>query len=129
MALAVVVAAQTASSTEAEALYEKGETALSQGNYAEAQQAYEKLIKVAPGVAEALAKLGVIYFQQGKFEEAVPVLQRALKLKPGLPNTDVLLAMSLSEMGRYNEALPGLEKGFKKSSDPALKRMAGLQLD
>src|SRR5713226_6303062 len=37
--------------------------------------------------------------------------------------------MSLSELGRYNEALPGLEKGFRRSTDPALKRLAGLQLE
>ena len=51
-----------------------------------------------------------------------------IKLKPTLPNLDVLLAMSLSELGRYQEALPALEKGFKRATDPALKRASGLQL-
>ena len=36
--------------------------------------------------------------------------------------------MSLSELGQYEEALPALEKAFKQSADPALRRMAGLQL-
>jgi tetratricopeptide (TPR) repeat protein len=36
--------------------------------------------------------------------------------------------MSLSELGQYEEALPGLQKGFKQSSDPALRRATGLQL-
>jgi tetratricopeptide (TPR) repeat protein len=36
--------------------------------------------------------------------------------------------MSLSELGRYTEALPGLQKGFHQSTDPAVRRMCGLQL-
>ena len=34
----------------------------------------------------------------------------------------------MSELGRYSEALPGLEKGFRQSTEPAFKRMCGLQL-
>jgi tetratricopeptide (TPR) repeat protein len=75
------------------------------------------------------AKLGVVYFQRGRFSQAVPVLSQALKLKPGLANADSLLAISLSELGRYEEALPGLERGFRRSTDAALKRMSGLQLE
>jgi tetratricopeptide (TPR) repeat protein len=109
--------------------YQEGEAALAAGRYADAEQAYEKLRQLSPETAEVHAKLGVIYFQEKKFAEAVPALRQALKLKPTLPNTDTLLAMSLSELGRYSEALPGLEKGFRRSTDRALKRMAGLQLE
>jgi tetratricopeptide (TPR) repeat protein len=109
--------------------FEQGERALAQGRYTEAEAAYEKLRQLNPGLAEVHAKLGLIFFQQKKFLQAVPELRQALKLKPTLPNTDTLLAMSLSELGRYSEALPGLEKGFRRSTDPALKRMAGLQLE
>jgi predicted Zn-dependent protease len=51
-----------------------------------------------------------------------------LKLKPGLGRASTLLAMSLSEVGEYQEALPGLQKGFQQATDPASKRMCGLQL-
>ena len=105
-----------------------GEKALAESRYADAEKAYENVRRLAPDSAEVQARLGLIYFQEGKFEQAVPVLRRSLKLKSGLPNVDVLLAMSLSELGHYTEALPGLEKGFKRSTDAALKRMSGLQL-
>ncbi len=108
--------------------FQEGEKALAEGRYADAEKAYTKLRELNPEVAEVHVKLGLIYFQQGKFAQAVPSLSKALKLKPTLPNADILLAMSLSEMGRYSEALPGLEKGFRRSADPALKRLAGLQL-
>jgi tetratricopeptide (TPR) repeat protein len=114
---------------ENERLYQQGEQALAEHRYEDAEQAYEKLRRLAPGAAEVHAKLGVIYFQQGKFQQALPVLRQALKLKPALPNVDTLLAMSLSELGQYKEALPGLERGFHKTADAALRRMSGLQLE
>ena len=104
------------------------ERALAEGRYAEAQQGYETLRQLSPRTAEVHARLGLIYFQQGKFGDAIPALREAIRLKPGLPNVDALLGMSLSELGRYAEALPGVAKGFSQSSDPALRRMAGLHL-
>jgi tetratricopeptide (TPR) repeat protein len=119
---------QTSGAGSLQRYFEEGERALAENRYAEAEKAFVKLRELDPGTAEIHAKLGVIYFQQGKFAQAVPTLRQALKLKPALPNADILLAMSLSELGHYGEALPGLEKGFRRSTDPALKRMAGLQL-
>ena len=124
--LAVGASAQSADETEKYS--ELGQQALSQGNYPEAQAAFEKLRELQPGVAEVHANLGAIYFQERKFEPAVSALRQALKLKPALPKSAAMLAMSLSELGRYDEAVPGLEKGFRQSTDPLVKRMCGLQL-
>lgn len=118
-----------ASGSHLERYAQEGDRALAEGRYADAQQAYEQVRQLAPATAEVHAKLGIIYFQEGKFEQAVQALRQAQKLKPALPNADALLAMSLSELGRYTEALPGLEKAFRRSADPALKRMSGLQLE
>src|SRR5947208_651804 len=123
------VLSQSAGANIEQQTFEQGERALAEGRYAEAEAAYEKLRQLSPGLAEVHAKLGLIFFQQKKFLQAVPELRQALKLKPALPNIDTLLSMSLSELGRYTEALPGLEKGFRRTTDPALKRMAGLQLE
>ncbi len=108
--------------------YEQAQQALSQGRFAEAQQAYEELARSNPGVAEIHANLGLIYFQQKKFDEAIPELQRALKLKPSLTKTGTLLAISQSELGRYGDALTGLQKGFRQPNDPETVRICGLQL-
>lgn len=120
--------AQQPDPSQLQRYFQEGEKALAENRYAEAAAAYEKLRQLDPKTAEVHAKLGFIYFQQGRFAEAVPALRQALKLKPGLPNADILLAMSQSELGRYAEALPGLQKGFRRSTDPAMKRLAGLQL-
>jgi tetratricopeptide (TPR) repeat protein len=120
--------AQSADPAVFQRRFQEAERALAAGRYDEAAQLYEQLRAADPSIAEVYGRLGLAYFQQGKFEQAVPALQQALKLKPSLPNTDVLLAMSMSELGQYDKALDGLERGFRRSSDPALKRMAGLQL-
>ncbi|PYT74576.1 MAG: hypothetical protein DMG39_02600, partial [Acidobacteria bacterium] len=78
--------------------YEAAQRALTDGNYPEAQRAFEQLAQVHPEIAEIHANLGLIYFQERKFEEAVPELRRALKLKPALANSATILAMSLSEL-------------------------------
>jgi len=122
------VQAQQANTAQSRRYSQEGEKALAEGRYDEAAQAYEKLREMAPNMAEAHARLGLIYFQQGKFEQAAHALRQAIKLKPSLPTTDLLLAMALSELGRYKEALPPLERGFKRATDPALKRASGLRL-
>jgi tetratricopeptide (TPR) repeat protein len=106
-----------------------GQSALAAGDYAGAERAYEKLRVLEPEIAEVHANLGLIYFEERKFDQAVPALRQALKLKPSLVKSESLLAMSLSELGRYSEALPGLEKGFRRSSEPEIKRMCGLELE
>ena len=123
------VLAQSSDTSALERYAEEGQRALAEGRYSEAEQAFEKLRELEPGMAEVHANLGLIYFQERKFEQAVPALRQALKLKPTLSKSDSLLAMSLSELGHYQEALPGLEKGFHRSPDPAIKRMSGLQLE
>jgi tetratricopeptide (TPR) repeat protein len=120
--------AQPAHDSQIQRLAQEGARALAERRYGDAEQAYEKLRSLSPNIAEIHAQLGLAYFQQGKFAQAAPTFQQALKLKPTLPNLDVLLAMSLCELGKYEEALPALQKCFKRSTDAALKRSAGLQL-
>jgi tetratricopeptide (TPR) repeat protein len=109
----------------------EGGQALVEKRYDAAARAFEQLKVLSPDVAEVHAQLGFIYFQQGRFQESVGSLERALALKRDLPNLPLLLAMARSELGRHKEALPDLEKGFKSptaTTDPALRRMAGLEL-
>ena len=107
---------------------EAGQQALAAGHYEEAESDFKKLLQIAPDIAEMHATLGLVYFQEKKFDQAVPELKQALKLKPTLSKASTLLAMSLSEVGEYKEALPGLQKCFPQASDPATRRLCGLQL-
>lgn len=114
--------------TSIEKQFQEGARALTEGRYVDAEKAYESLVKINPQVPEISANLGMVYFQEGKYAPAVRSLRQALRLKPSMTQAGCFLAMSLSELGQYDEALPGLETGFKRASDPALKRLLGLHL-
>ncbi len=121
--------AQQPGSSLVERYSQEGAKALAEQRYAEAENAYEKLVKLDPGIAEVHANLGLIYFQERKYTQAVQALHQALKLKPNLLSAEYFLAMSQSELGRYEESLPRLEKGFKRADDPGLKRLLGFHLE
>jgi tetratricopeptide (TPR) repeat protein len=132
LTIALCIAAQAAlaqGSEDRQQLSEQGRAALEAGRYADAEQAFEQLGKLEPGIAEIHVSLGVIYFKEGKFDQSATELRRALQLKPSLPRVESLLAMVLSEQDHFQQALPGLEKGFHQSADPELKRMCGLRLE
>jgi len=120
---------QTSSQDAIAQFSEQGQKALAEGRYSDAEKAFEKLRELEPDVAEVYANLGAIYFQERKFRQAIPALRRAVQLKLSLTKTETLLAISLSETGQYQEAVAGLEKGFASSTDVAVRRMCGLQLE
>jgi tetratricopeptide (TPR) repeat protein len=103
-------------------LARQGHGALEQGDAAGAARAYEKLVKLAPGIAEFHSNLGVSYYSGGRPREAARAFQQALKLKPGLTTAHYFLGASLAESGQCAEALPVLEKDAGRISDPRLKR-------
>jgi tetratricopeptide (TPR) repeat protein len=108
---------------------QQAQAAMAARQYSNAAEAYEKMIKLEPGVAELYANLGLAYFQMGKFQQAIPAFEKALKLKPGLQNPKYFLAMANSELGHNQQALPELAKGFSQTHNAMLKRMLGLYLE
>jgi tetratricopeptide (TPR) repeat protein len=100
--------------------------ALRRGDSAGAIQGFEKLTKLAPGVAEFRANLGMAYYSAGRFREAVAPCRQALKLNPSLTATRYFLGLSLAESGQCGEALPYLEKDYPRLPDPQLKRVMGI---
>ena len=54
---------------------EQARSALATGHFEAAEQAFEKLRELEPGVPEVHANLGAIYFQEKKFDKAVPALR------------------------------------------------------
>ncbi len=119
---------QTGNEEDEEKYAEAGQKALAAGQIAEAQDNFEKLVKLEPSIAEVHATLAAIYFKQGQYELSVQEVRTAKKLKPSLPRVDSLLGLSLSELNQFDEALPHLEKGFHQTGDADVRRMCGLQL-
>ncbi len=126
--LQAVAHAQAGNSGAIAQITDEGQRNLAQGHIAAAQEDFEKLAKLEPGVAEVHATLAALCYQQHEYEEAIREVRTAQRLKPGLPKLDSLLALSLAETGDLTRALPGLEKGFRQTADREVRRMCGLEL-
>lgn len=118
--------ATTGSQSELAQLAANAMAALRRGDSAGAIQGFEKLTKLAPGVAEFHANLGMAYYSAGRFRDAIPPCRQALKLNPSLTATRYFLGLSLAESGQCGEALPYLEKDYPSLRDPQLKRAMGI---
>lgn len=120
--------AQSSQDEQPARLAAAGQQAMQHGDYAAAEDNFEQLAKLEPGVAEVHATLAALCFKLREYDRAIQEIRTAQRLKPGLPRLDSLLGLSLAEEGDFAQALPSLEKAFKQSSDPEARRMCGLEL-
>ena len=96
-----------------------------QGDFTSAIQGFERLTKLAPGIAEFHANLGMAYYSGRKFRDALAPCRQALKLKPTLTAARYFLGISLAESGQCRDALAYLEKDYPRLPDPQLKQVMG----
>ena len=99
--------------------------ALRAGDFATAIQGFEKLTKLAPGVAEFHANLGMAYYSGGRFRDALAPCRQALKLKPTLTAARYFLGISLAESSQCRDALTYLEKDYPRVPDSQLRHVMG----
>jgi tetratricopeptide (TPR) repeat protein len=71
-----------------------GGTAFAQGQFAEAESAYEKAVAANPGDATALAGLARARLNNGKEDEAIELARKALAIAPGNPVATNTLAIA-----------------------------------
>lgn len=76
-----------------------------QGNPDEAIAAFQKALRIDPGLAEAHFNLGFAMKARGRLPEAVTHYQRALALEPDNAKTHNNLGKTLEEMGRVELAI------------------------
>lgn len=125
----LTVSAGSQNSTEdPAALAAAGQQAMAHGDYAAAEDNFQRLARLDPNIAEIHATLAAICFKRREYEAAVHEIHAALRLKPGLPKLDSLLGLSLAEESQFAEALPHLERGFHQTADPEVRRQCGLEL-
>ena len=86
-AAALLVAGQAVAaepSAVAQAAFERGEKALGENQFPEAQKAYEEALASSPQFAAALNGLGSALFKQSRRDEAIARFKQAVALDPGL---------------------------------------------
>ncbi len=92
------------------------------GQWQEAQQCYEKVLKACP-VSQSppiLLALGGVLRKQGKHDAAIAVYEKALQVAPNLPDTHNNLGNALNDMARYTEAIVHYQKAIALKPDYAI---------
>jgi tetratricopeptide (TPR) repeat protein len=115
----------------AEALYGMGSVYLDQGKLAQAQDSFERTLKLKPGYPETLPNvwnnLGLVETRKGRTAEAIPYFQKALQLSP-----DHLIALdnlgnAYRQLKQWNDARTTFEHALQVSpEDPEANYSLGM---
>jgi Flp pilus assembly protein TadD len=117
------VAVSSAHQAEVAQIASEAQAALNRGDTQGAINSFERLVKLAPGVAEYHSNLGMAYYTAGRSLNASQAFRQALKLKPGLTHAHFFLGASLADAGRCSEAMPYLDKDAPRVTEPHLRKI------
>lgn len=90
------------------------------GNFAGAEELYEKFVELQPNNVVALANLGVSQFRQGKLTAAQLALEKALAVDPQDAFTLTTLGAVMIEQNRIEDAIGYLERANGSQADDAI---------
>jgi tetratricopeptide (TPR) repeat protein len=86
----------------------------SQGQFAEAEQAWQQIAEKGPRNAEAFAHLGLLEARQQNYGQAITWYRRALALDPSYPGLEMNLGLALFKAERFQEAIQPFTAELKK---------------
>jgi tetratricopeptide (TPR) repeat protein len=87
--------------------------AQSRGDFAQAAQAYRKVVALEPSVAELWANLGLMDYESGMSSEAIQSFKRAIGLNPSLFAPQLFMGIEYLKSKEPEAAIPFLEKAEK----------------
>jgi len=90
------------------------------GNFASAEELYQKFVELQPNNVVALANLGVSQFRQGKLTAAQLALEKALAVDPKDAFTLTTLGAVMIEQNRIEDAIGYLERANESQADDAI---------
>ena len=102
----------------APAWYRVGEASLRSGDLVPAEEAFSRLVRLAPKESRGPLGLAEVRFRQGKAAEALPLAERALTLEPGSRPALHLLGQILRALGRNEEARITIDAGTGEARQP-----------
>ncbi len=98
--------------------FEEGATYERKGDYSQAEQCFEKSLKLEPNFAEALNYLGFMLADRGvKLEKALDLIEKAVKLEPKSAAYVDSLGWVLYKLDRPQEALAQIQKAISLSDE------------
>lgn len=109
------------------ALTQRAVTLQQAGKYAEAADAYRRILELQPDDVATHVNLGVVLVNLGRLDDAIAQYSAAEKLLPGDPRIALNIALAYEKSGRLNEAVDRFEK--LHAAAPGDKKMAMLLAD
>ena len=88
-------------------------TLISEGNFNEVVNKYNKIVKIEPNNYKAHNNLGNALKELGKLEEAATSYRQAIKIKPDYTKAHFNLGNILNDSGKFKEAIPSLLLALK----------------
>lgn len=113
-------ALQAQSPQDPRVLNELGLAYAKQEKNQEAEQAYQKALKLDPAFPEAHFNLGTVYLRQMGLAEAEAEFRLALKNRPDYVKAYNNLGLALMEMGKFDEAEQNFKKAIELDSSDAM---------
>jgi tetratricopeptide (TPR) repeat protein len=99
--------------------FQMGATCERKGDYAQAEQCFEKSLQLAPDFAEAQNYLGYMWAERGeKLEKARELIEKAIKAEPKNAAFLDSLGWVLFKLNQPQEALPYILKALELSEEP-----------
>jgi predicted TPR repeat methyltransferase len=85
----------------------------------EAEELYQRVLRLAPRNANALHFLGVLRHQQGESQEACGLIRKALRIDPQYVGARINLGNVLKEQGNHDQAEGQYRKAIEADSESA----------
>jgi tetratricopeptide (TPR) repeat protein len=125
---AAVCSGQSAPASDAQSLQQLRQTALAleqQGRNAEAEAAWQTILKAHPSNPEPYGHLGLLESRQEHYKEAIPYYRKAIAIKPDVPGLRLNLGLALFKSGDLSGAIPQFTQILKSAppDSPEAQRM------
>ena len=98
-------------------LFVLGNAYYHRGEYQDAKNIYDRILKLNPDDPIALNNRGVTYGQLERFDESLADCNRSLELRPDDPDTLNNRGIAYGKLGRYNDALTDFNRSLELTPD------------
>lgn len=99
--------------TQSDSEWQRAQSALKRGSYAEAETGFRKFLEASPSVAEGHVNLGLALHLQTKHQEAIRSFRRAIELQPQLGHAYLFLGIDLFSLNDTTGAISALQQYVK----------------
>ena len=103
-------------------LFQRGQTALQQGDLKQAKQAFRSVIDADPRSAPAYANLGVVYMREKQWKPALVELEKAKRLSPGVAGIRLNIGLAFYRQNKFQDAIAPFESVVRDSPESVQAR-------